>query len=144
MEDLWTRVGIWGGWTAFFLIGSAYIRLFRSAGAGNLRRMEAVLAEGVRQMAEDAERIDELSEANRLLHLANDKLEVYNAEIQRHLHDRVADNQALQRALELSRLGNERLLNDLEHQTDALKRAQQDIENLKTEVIKLNAQYGDL
>lgn len=142
MEDIWARMGIWGGWLAFFLIGSAYIRLFRSAGAGNLRRMEEALAEGVKQMQSDAEHIDKLNDANRRLQLANDKLETFNLETQRNLRDRLADNKALQQALDTSRLANERLLNDLGSQTSRLNKAQEDIENLRTELLKLKAANG--
>lgn len=142
MEHYWERITLWGSWALFGLLAAAYARLWHSASAQQLRRMEQALEEGVKQLEEKGEYIDSLEGEKQELRRDRNERDIAIRRLETQAAVVESDRRKLMRALETARLANARLVTAMGEAAQAQKKAEEKLEMLDTRVIQLEAQLG--
>lgn len=140
--EFFQRVYLWGSWTAFALVTAAYVRLWYSAGARNLHRMEHALAEGVKQLDEKGQYIEDLEQAHEEQKRLMQDLQIAHSHLQMRAMDLENDRKKLMKALETARLANELLVKSLGEAERMRRLTAEKMETLEIRVIQLETQLG--
>lgn len=140
--EYWQRIYLWGSWAAFALVTAAYVRLWYSAGVRNLHRMEHALAEGVKQLDEKGEYIEDLEQAHAEQKRLMQDLQITNARLHARAIDLENDRKKLMKALEVARMANELLVKNMGEAARMLKKNEEKMEALERRVIQLETQLG--